>query len=72
MPNVRSEICEITLKEIVGNLSNKPASKIVHEWNCHLEIFSRAQVIENSSNICFFKQIFCRKQSFGVPDNMQQ
>ena len=34
MPNVRSEICEITLKEIVGNLSNKPASKIVHEWNC--------------------------------------
>ena len=48
MPNVRSEICEITLKEIVENLSNKPASKIVHEWNCHLEIFSRAQVIENS------------------------
>ena len=48
MPNVRSEICEITLKEIVGNLSNKPASKTVHEWNCHLEIFSRAQVIENS------------------------
>ena len=24
------------------------ASKIVHEWNGHLEIFSRPQVIENS------------------------
>ena len=25
------------------------ASKIVHEWNGHLEVFSRPQVIENST-----------------------
>ena len=31
----------------------------VHEWNGHLEIFSRPQVIE---------QIFYRKQSLGAPD----
>ena len=41
----------------------------VHEWNDHLEIFSRPQVIENSlGNICVSEQIFYRKQSLGAPD----
>ena len=29
----------------------REASKIVPEWNCHLKIFSRPQVIENSRQI---------------------
>ena len=29
----------------------REASKIVPEWNCHLQIFSRPQVIENSRQI---------------------
>ena len=33
------------LKKIVGHLLAK-VQKIVHEWNDHLEIFSRPQVIE--------------------------
>ena len=34
-----------TLKKIIGYLLAK-FKKIVHEWNGHLEIFSRPQVIE--------------------------
>ena len=29
----------------------REASKIVPEWNCHLQIFNRPQVIENSRQI---------------------
>ena len=38
MKNLTSE----NLREFIGQ-----ASKIVHEWNVHLEIFSRPQVTEN-------------------------
>ena len=46
------------------------ASKIVHEWNVHLEIFSRPQAKEKYivSNIGFSEQIVYRKQSLGAPD----
>ena len=40
--------------------------KIVHEWNGCLEIFSLPQAIENSTQFCFSKQIFYRKQSLGA------
>ena len=33
------------------------ASKIVLEWNVHLEIFSRPQVKKILGNICFSEQI---------------
>ena len=47
------------------------ASKIVHEWNMHLEIFSRHQAQENSRKQfawAFSEQILYRKQSVGAPD----
>ena len=37
---------KIKLQKIVGNF--REASKIVREWNGHLEIFSLPQAIENS------------------------
>ena len=33
------------------------ASKIVREWNVHLEIFSRPQAKKLLGNICFSEQI---------------
>ena len=47
---------------------NGKASKIVHEWNGHLQILSCPQVIENSRQYLFSKQIFHRKQSLGAPE----
>ena len=44
---MRTEIGKIKLQKIVGNLFIIKASKIVHEWNGHLEIFSFPQAIEN-------------------------
>ena len=38
MKNLTSENC----REFIG-----PASKTVHEWNVHLEIFSDPEVTEN-------------------------
>ena len=38
--------CEIKLQKIVANLLDELAP-CVHEWNGHLEIFGRPQVIEN-------------------------
>ena len=46
----------------------RSASKIVHEWNGHLEIFSLPQGIENSSHFCLSEQILQRKQSLGAPN----
>ena len=34
--------------------------KIVHEWNCHLEVFSCPQVIENS------RQYFCFSEPWDI------
>ena len=55
------------LQNMVGNLLDKP-SKIVHEWNGHLEIFSRPQYQKVLGDICFSEQIFHRKQSLGAPN----
>ena len=41
------------LQKIVGNLLDT-ALKIVHEWNAHLEIFSRPQAKENSRHYLLF------------------
>ena len=46
------------------------ASKVLHEWSVHLEIFSCPQVLNIEKilgNICFSEQIFYRKQSLGAP-----
>ena len=39
---------KIKLEKIVANLSDIKASKIVHEWNGHIEIVGRPEVMENS------------------------
>ena len=52
--------------ELVGNLFNREASEIVHEWNGHTQIFSCPQVRENS--IYFSEKIFYRKQSSGASE----
>ena len=44
------------------------ASKIVYEWNSHLEIFNRPQAVENSRQHLLSEQIFYRKQSLGAPN----
>ena len=43
------------------------ASKIVHEWNGHLEIFSRPQVIENSGQYLLFQTDILQKTVVGCP-----
>ena len=43
------------------------ASKIVHEWNGHLEAFSSPQEIENSRHYLLLRTDIYRKQSFGAP-----
>ena len=64
-PNIRGEMGKIKLQKIAG----KP-SKIVLEWNGHLEIFSRPQAIENSRQYLLLRKDnpFYRKQSLGAPD----
>ena len=37
------------------------ASKIVHEWNGHLEVFSRPQVIENSTQYLLLRSDILKK-----------
>ena len=62
--------CEkVKLQKIVGNLlGNLQASKIVHEWNGHLEIFSRPQVIENSGQYLLLRKDITQKTvSLGAP-----
>ena len=44
-------------------------SKIVHEWDVHLEIFSRPQVIENPrGNICLSEQTLLQKTAIALGD----
>ena len=45
----------------------RQASKIAHEWNGHLEIFSRPKQIENSRPCLLFRRDILRKQSLGAP-----
>ena len=39
---------KIKLEKIVANLFDIKASKIVHEWNGHIEIVGRPEVMGNS------------------------
>ena len=44
------------------------ASKIVHEWNGHLEVFSRPQVIENSRQYSLLRSMrYFKGNSLGCP-----
>ena len=43
------------------------ASKIVHEWNRHLEIFSHAQVTENSRQYLLLRTDILQKTVVGCP-----
>ena len=47
------------------------ASKFVREWNCHLEIFSLPQVIENSRQYLLLQTDILQKTvvNFWVPLN---
>ena len=49
---------KIKLEKIVANLSDIKASKIVHEWNGHIEIVGCPEVMKILSNICFSEQMF--------------
>ena len=44
------------------------ASKIVHEWNSHLEIFSRPQVIEKFRQYMLLPTDILQKTVVGFPD----
>ena len=49
------------------------ATKIVHKWNGHLEIFNLPQAIEYVRQFLLLReQIFYRKQSLGAPDFQQR
>ena len=44
-------------------------SKIVHEWDVHLDIFCRPQAIENlRGNICLSEQILLQKTAIALGD----
>ena len=49
------------------NLLKKKASKIVHEWNIHPEIFSHPQVIENSRQYLLLRKDILPKTVVGCP-----
>ena len=44
------------------------ASKIVNEWNGHLEIFSLPPAIENSRQFLLLRTDILQKQSLGAPE----
>ena len=41
--------------------------KIVHEWNGHIEIFSRPQIIENSRQYLLLRTDILQKTVVGCP-----
>ena len=49
------------------NLLKKKASKIVHVWHIHPEIFSRPQVIENSRQYLLLRKDILQKTVVGCP-----
>ena len=53
------------LQKIVGNLLDK--LRIFHEWNGHLEIFSRRQIIENSRQYLLLRTDISQKTVVGSP-----
>ena len=53
---------KIKLQEILGKLS-----KIIHEWNGHLEITSLQQAIENSRQFLLLRTAILQKTVVGCP-----
>ena len=51
----------------IGNLLDN-VSKIVHEWNGHLETCSLPEAIENSRKFLLLRTDILQKQSLGAPD----
>ena len=45
----------------------RQASKIVHQWNGHLEIFSPPEAIENSGQFLFLRTDIFYKTVVGCP-----
>ena len=45
----------------------RQASRILHEWNDHLEIFSRSQVIQNSRQYLLLRTDILQKTLVGSP-----
>ena len=54
------------LQKIVGNLLDK-RQKVLHEWNDHLEISSRPQVIENCRQYLLLRTDILQKTLAGSP-----
>ena len=65
--NLGGKLWKIKLEKIVGNFFDIKASKIVHERNGHLEIFSRPQVIENSRQYLLLRTDILLKTIVGYP-----
>ena len=47
-------------------------TKIVHEWTCHLEIFSLPQAIENSRQFLLLRTDILQKIVVGCPESWHQ
>ena len=61
------KLWKIKLRKIVGNLFDIKASKIVHERNGHLELFSRPQITENSRQYLLLRTDILQKTIVGYP-----
>ena len=61
-PNLGSELWKIIFKNFI-----RWAPKIVHEWNGHLDVFSRPQVIENSRQYLLLRSDILKKTVVGFP-----
>ena len=64
-PNPGCEMWKIKLRKIIGNLLK--GSKVVHEWNGHLEIFICPQVIVNSRQYLLVRTGILQKTVVGCP-----
>ena len=61
---------KIKLKKSVGNIIRQ-ASKIVREWNGHLEIFCLPQVKENSRQYVLLRTDILQKTVVGCPCDLR-
>ena len=61
------EMWQTQIPKVVDELIDEQASKVVLEWNNHLDIFSLILLLSKFlGNVCFFEQIFYRKRSLGA------
>ena len=58
---------KIKLQKIVGKILDIIASKIVHEWNGHLEIFSLPQAIAKTRHFLLFRTDISQKTVVVAP-----